>query len=152
MDEQHSELNHKRELFARAYLKHGNGAQAVIDAGYDVSSRESAAAMAWTLLQDPVIQQFLSEQKSIVASRQEINLEWNFKKLKEIVEVHSKKHEIIVGDDKVIGEKMIDAKVVISALDMISKQLGFYEPEKVEHKVNAWSPDKEILKNFTQEF
>jgi len=146
MDEQHSELNHKRELFARAYLKHGNGAQAVIDAGYDVSSRESAGSLAWTLLQDPFIQQFLSDQKSIVASRQEINLEWNFKKLKEIVEVHSKLCE------KNGAEQMVDARAAISALDMISKQLGYYEAEKVEHKVNSWKPDKDILQNFKQEF
>ena len=46
----------KQERFARAYVESGNGAQAVIDAGYNVKDRKIASAVATENLEKLVVQ------------------------------------------------------------------------------------------------
>ncbi len=67
-------LTLKEARFCKNWLRHGNGTQAIIDAGYDVKDENSAGSMAVTMLQKPHIKEYM--ERALAPEMNEVTPEW----------------------------------------------------------------------------
>lgn len=103
----------KQEAFAIEYLKDKNATQAAIRAGY---SKKTAAAIAWELLENPKIKQFIRDKQEEALKNASVTVEGIVDQLKEIAS-----NVLAKDSDR------------IRALELIGKYLGMFT-EKVEMK------------------
>lgn len=121
-------LTKKQRGFVKDYVKTGNGQQSAMR-NYDVSSKESAEALASENLTKPAIIQAIQERlpDDLLAER---HLELLNKRETETVYETSG-----TGEDKITTSITIDrgpdTQAVTKALDMAYKLKGTYAPEKV---------------------
>lgn len=107
-------LTVKEKAFVERHLVHGNGAQAVREAGYRC---KDAAGMAYELLGRPLVQKALQAARADLSKRNELDADWVLGRLRK--EALSRR----IGSSHAAR---------VRALELIGKQLGMFK-EKVEH-------------------
>ncbi len=107
--------------FVNEYLTNGlNGAQAVLDAGYN-TFRINAPIVANTILKVPAVQKAIEKKVQAIQDSHGINFEWKLKKLKRVIE------DTIPDEGWSTKEAF---SVGIKALAELNKMQGDYAAEK----------------------
>jgi hypothetical protein len=123
----------KYEVFCREYVKHSNGARAVVAAGWDcktwqtAGSTSASAKAAYLLKKDSIrfrIQQ-LTEQR---ARKADVSVEYVLTKLKTVIQrsLQEVKAKIDPVTKRPTGEFEYDSKGVVSASKLIGEYLGMW--------------------------
>lgn len=125
-----SHLTIKQKAFVTEYLKNGlNGAQAILDAGYD-TDRINAATAAYGQLKKPAVRAALDQELARLENELGITLDYKAQKLKTIV-------DRAIPDEPYFGAGE-HYKTGISAIAELNKMQGHYAPNKnVNVNVNA---------------
>lgn len=110
-------LNTQQQLFIDEYLVDFNGKQAAIRAGYSERSAESTSSR---LLSLDKFKLAIQKGQEITKTKLNITKEDLLKDLQEIKD----------------AQKSSNSSAAIKAIEVMSKMLGFYVPEKVEHTGN----------------
>lgn len=125
-----SNLTLKQRAFVSEYLTNGlNGAQAVLDAGYE-TDRINAPTIAHNQLRKPAVQEAVEQELAMMEVDHGITFDYKIGKLKTIV-------ERTIPDDGFYGAAD-GYKTGISAIAELNKMQGHYAAEKrVNVNVNA---------------
>ncbi len=112
------ELTNKRhKKFADEYLTNGFNATKAYLAVYKDVKQESAEALSSKLLSNIKVEEYIKASQLVLSKKYEITKESLIKDLADIKE----------------AQKENNATAAIKAIEVISKMLGLFEPDKIQH-------------------
>ncbi len=142
-------LTPKEQAFCEAYLTCGDATEAILKAGFAVTTKSSAANMGCKLLRFARIQRYLEkcENKLVkkVVKDVSIEREWVLTRHKDIID-----SLMIYEDGKLVKMEPKDSRIVISCLAEVSSLLGLYEMPK--QTSNLSPEDEKTLKSYLKKY
>lgn len=119
-------MTEQQKRFADKYFETLNGSQSAIYAGY---SEKTARQQAYNLLQEPYIEEYLSELRAEAQEKTGINRDWIMERFKHISDSCVQAVPVLDHDGNETGEYKFDSSGANKATEMLGKIIGVFEKD-----------------------
>jgi len=124
-------MTEQKKRFADRYFETLNGSQSAIYAGY---SEKTARQIAHNLLQEPEVEEYISELRASYQEKSGINKDWIIERFKEISDRCVQEIDPITTHGMPTGEYKFDSAGANKATEMLGKIIGVFEKDNDQSK------------------
>lgn len=148
------QLTPLRRLFAQEYIKDLNGSESVVRAGFKVKDRLSAASIAYKLLGDVRVQDYIRELTKNREERVQLEADYVLEKLRALLEANVAdvadfdNGSITIKDSKTLPREVVDA---ISEISINPTEWGVKKKIKLVDRVKVIDLAMRHLRLFAED-